>query len=159
MRHFAITLSLALLAICGAAGAAGGLSPISNDQLAKIQRALQPKASSPELVAAISEAAPSISSFLEINSCLPGYNASALNVLAAPGKLYPSFNYLGAPMPLMRRHSKSTCVSVFRVHGWVMPSKNALRFEVVYVAEDSGESERAEHEVQRQPGGEWLFVK
>jgi hypothetical protein len=153
------TIAITLISTLGNAQITPGLAPISPEQAAKIQAALQLNSANAVMNRAVTEAAPTIGSFLKINSCLSGYNASALNLFAAPGKTYPNNNYIGGPMPTMYRHTKSSCVTVARVHGWSMPAKNSLRFEVVYTAEDSGESAKGEHEVVRQPSGEWLFTR
>lgn len=142
-----------------AAIAATGIAPISLEQSEKINSAVRIKTNNTELREAVSEATPTIGAFLKINSCLAGYNASVLNAYAAPGKIYPSHNYIGGPMPTMYRHNKSSCVSVLRVHDWSMPTKNSLHFEVVYLAEDSGESSKATHELVKQTNGEWLFSR
>ena len=125
----------------------------------RVDTALKFDGADSDLKAAVGEAAPNISSFIKINSCLAGYNGSALNAFAAPGKAYPNNNYIGGPMPTMYKHSKAACATVHRIQGWSMPTKNSLRFEVIYVAEDSGESGKTQHEVQRQANGEWLFTR
>ena len=61
-------------------------------------------------------------------------------------------------MTKMPYHNKGTGVSVSRIHGWNAPALNALRFEVVYLAEDSGESAKTSHQVVKQPDGAWLFT-
>ena len=58
----------------------------------------------------------------------------------------------------MHYHNKEQCVNVARVSGWTSPSINALRFEVVYLADDSGEVVKQNNEVVKQPDGEWLFT-
>lgn len=160
MKNFAIGAFVCLL--CSASGiaeASSGLASISAAQVASIQSALDATGIDSQLQKAIMEATPTIVSFLKINSCLSGYNASSLNTFAAPGKTYPNNNYIGGPMPTMYKHNKGTCATVLRVQGWSMPSKNSLQFEVVYVADDSGESGKTEHEVQKQPSGQWLFTR
>lgn len=155
-----ISLLAGLGLICAAAVAqTRGRAPITDAQAAKIDAALQLDGADTALTEAIKQAAGTIAPFLKIHSCLSGYNASSLNVYAAPGKKYPSNNYIKGPIPTMRSHPKSSCVTVHRVHGWAMPTANALRFEVVYVSDASGESGKSHHEVQKQPNGEWLFTR
>ncbi|WP_167086080.1 hypothetical protein [Massilia frigida] len=161
MRRHTNMLLLPLLLCAAATSQAKGpqLASITDAQAAKIDAELQVKTTNKALQQAVAEAAPTIAPFLKANSCLGGYDASALNVYAAPGKTYPNNNYIGGPLPTMRRHTKGECATVVRIHGWDMPAKNALRFEVVYVSDSSGESGKSRHEVQRQAGGEWLFSK
>lgn len=136
-----------------------GLATITQDQISKIQAGLLSKNQNTSVAQAISDATPVISNFIKTNSCITGYNGSALDAYAAPGKTFGSFGYIGAPIPQMKYHNKATCASVLRFHGWEMPAKNALRFEVVYIAEDSGESVKGNHELVKQPSGGWLFTR
>jgi hypothetical protein len=136
-----------------------GLASLTETQAAKIDVALQLDSPNTALNRAVDEAKITIGPFLKIHSCLSGYNASSLNVYAAPGKLYPNNNYSQGPMAQMRSHNKSSCLTVQRVHGWTMPTANALRFEVGYVSDLSGESGKSFHEVQKQANGEWLFSR
>lgn len=141
------------------AGGAPDLAPISARQLEQIDAALRVKEQNPAIAQAIIEAAPVIRDFIKINACLTGYNGTFLNAYLAPGRSESSFGYLGAPMPQMRYHDKSTCVTVLRFGGWTMPARNAIQFEVVYQAEDSGETLKSYHELRRQPGNDWLFYR
>jgi uncharacterized protein YchJ len=56
-----------------------------------------------------------------------------------------------------RYHDKNSCLTILRLQGITAPALNALRFEAVYLAEDSGESVIKEHEAVRQLDGQWLF--
>lgn len=128
-------------------------------QAEKLRAALSVPIDQPALALAIREAAPNIAGFLQTNACLPGYDGSALNRYAAPGVSYPRHNYIRGPVRMLARHPRSRCVDVHRVHDWSMPADNALRFEVVYLSEETGQSTKAQHELVRQPGGEWLFTR
>jgi hypothetical protein len=154
-----LIVSAMVLAAASAHAQNRGLAPITPEQSARIRAAARPSVEGKELSQAIAEAASTIEQFLRINSCLSGYDASALNAFAAPGKIYPNNNYIGGPIPMMRRHDKHSCVDVVRVHGWSMPGSNSLRFEVVYVSASSGESAKSSHEVHKQPEGTWLFAR
>ena len=158
-RFSALLLAAITLAPAGAMAQPRGLAPITDAQSAKIDAALQLNSPDKALTQAAAQAAAAIVPFLKIHSCMTGYDASSLNVYAAPGKSYPNNNYSKAPMPTMYKHAKSACVNVVRIQGWKMPSPNALRFEVVYASELSGESKKGEHEMQKQPNGEWLFSR
>ncbi len=132
---------------------------ITQTQINKISDSLDQKTQDKNINQAILEATPVIGKFLEINSCIAGYNGSTLNQFAAPGKSYPEFNYTGSLVPRMRYHDKSSCVTILRTQGWKMPAKNALQFETTYVSDNSGESFKHYYEVVKQPSGEWLFTR
>lgn len=153
----ALLLAAITLAPLGATAQARGLAPITDAQAAKIDAALQLNSRDKALSQAVAQAAGTIAPFLKAHSCLTGYDASSLNIHAAPGKSYPSNNYSKGPMQTMYKHPKSACATVVRIQGWNMPSPNALRFEVLYASDVSGESNKGGHEMQKQPGGEWLF--
>lgn len=156
---FTVLLAVIFLTSTDALAQTRGLAPVTETQAAKIDSALQFNAPNTTLTQAVSEAKSTIGPFLKIHSCLSGYNASSLNVYAAPGKLYPNNNYPHSLIPQMRGHDKSSCLTVQRILGWTMPSANTLRFEVVYLSDSSGESGKSHHEVQKQPNGEWLFSR
>lgn len=106
------------------------------------------------------DAAPAIAAYVEKLACVNDYSAArALNEFAAPGMQLVNQQMLTAPAMNAAYHDKSACLSVIRVHGWSMPANNALRFEAVYKADDSGQTVKVEHEAVRQPDGAWLFTK
>lgn len=135
------------------------LAKSSLEQQEKIKAALSEKTNNEAQDQAIAEASANIFQFLRINSCIKDYKGSLLNAYAAPGKEYPSHNYIGSPIPLMKYHDKSTCATVLRIQGWNMPAKNALQFEVVYISDSSGESTKGNYELIKQSSGQWLFTK
>jgi hypothetical protein len=153
-----VLLAGAMAAPALAAAQGSGPAPITQVQAARIDAALQLQGPETALTKAVAEARGTIAEFLKIHSCIT-YNASSLNAFAAPGKHYPDNNYTQSPKPRMYRHNKGSCVTVQRVYGWTMPTPNALRFEVVYISDTSGESGKSVHEMQKQPNGEWLFSR
>lgn len=108
----------------------------------------------------IAEASPAIAAFVERLACLAEHTgASALNEYAAPGANLHNM-YVGLrPMRSAQYHNKAACMSVSRVHGWSTPANNALRFEVIYKSDESGETSKLTHEAIRQPDGVWLFSR
>lgn len=156
---FSALLTVIFLTSTDALAQTRGIAPVTKTQAAKIDSALEFNAPNTTLTQAVSEAKSTIGPFLKLHSCLSGYNASSLNIYAAPGKLYPNNNYPHSLIPQMRGHDKSSCLTVQRVHGWIMPSANTLRFEVVYLSDSSGESGKSHHEMQKQANGEWLFSR
>lgn len=106
------------------------------------------------------EAMPAVAAFVERLSCLADQGGtSALNEFAVPGTNLANYYLMLRPMRSAPYHSKTSCMSVSRVHGWSAPAKNALLFEVIYKADDSGETAKLQHEAIRQPDGVWLFSR
>ncbi len=135
-----------------------GLASITPEQREALARELPKNVSDAKIRASMQAAAPTIKEFVERLSCMAdGSAASSLNVFAVPGVNLGNA-YVGLrPMRSTPYHDKSSCLTVSRIHGWSAPALNALRFEVVYVADDSGESTKTKHELIRQPDGAWLF--
>jgi hypothetical protein len=132
------------------------IAPITAVQVDAIKVAFPTKLKNKQIATAILQASETITEFLKVESCITGDNATPLNTFAAPGKEYLSFSYIG-PMLMMRSHSKSACLTVNKIHGFEMPTKNMLSFEVVFAAEDSGEMSKRHYAVQQQDDGSWLF--
>lgn len=129
-------------------------------QQAAIARELAKSIPAP-MRAAEAEADATLKEFIERMSCMVDYTgASAMNTYAAPGAT-AVVGTLSAVRPMTRTpyHNKATCLTVTRVQGWMAPAKNALRFEVVYSADDSGEAVKSHHEWVRQPDGTWLATE
>lgn len=139
------------------AGKSAPGAQISREQEQTILQSLATKNSNTALNQAVAEASQNISGFIKISSCQNTYGrGSRLNIYGAPGR---DFSYADGVMMSMPYHDKSRCLSVLRLQGWDMPAKNALRFEVVYVSDSSGESQKRNHELVKQPTGEWLFTR
>ncbi len=113
-----------------------------------------------KIKAMVKEAAPEISAYIEKVACLADYKGlSAMDIFGTPGTPLGSMLGGSRPMRTMSYHDKSQCLSVKRVHGWKAPANNALEFEVIYSADDSGEAGKMTHEAVRQPDGTWLFMR
>lgn len=134
---------------------APNMAAITPEQQEKIAQVLAKRVTDERVKGMIAEASPTIKAFVERLSCLVGGNGGgSLNIYAAPGV---GFDNLMAPMVLTRYHNKGACLTVTRIHGWTAPALNVLTFEVVYLAEDSGESTKTRHKIIKQPDGDWLF--
>ena len=144
-----------------AARSAGRGYAVANDaQQIGFQQEISKNVMNNKIRPLVSEAAPAIAAFIGQLACLSEHSgASALNVHAAPDTDLQN-RYVGLrPMRLAKYHDKASCMSVSRVHGWKSPANNALQFEVVYKADDSGEISKLSHEAVRQADGVWLFTK
>lgn len=151
-------LNNTLAAVSGAPMTAQQPRPVMNapqltsQQQAGLMQALQGPQADKRIVASLREATPTIRAVLEKRAC----NSSAgSQVFTAPGREFAGL----LPMAYTPYHNKAACLSVARVHGWKMQALNALSFEVVYLADDSGETVKADHEVVKQPDGAWLFSR
>jgi len=112
------------------------------------------------LRALVKDAAPAISAYIEKLACVRDYEAArALEEFAAPETQLVNQSMMLGPIRDSAYHDRSTCLSIVRVHGWSAPANNALRFEAVYKADDSGQTAKVEHEAVRQPDGAWLFLR
>ncbi len=138
-------------------GAPVGYAVITAEQREAIQATLTKSIPNDRIREMIKEAMPVISIMAERQSCLSSYlGSSALNEYAAPGHKVSNF---GIVMSNMSYHDKSICLTVLRISGWNAPANNALRYEVMYKAEDSGETAITKHELVRQTDGNWLFTE
>lgn len=125
---------------------------LTAQQQASLLQALQGQQGDKRVGQSVREATPTIRAVLEKRAC----NSSAgSRVFTAPGREFAS----PLPMAYTPYHNKAACLSVARIHGWKMQALNALSFEVVYLADDSGETVKADHEVVKQPDGAWLFSR
>ncbi len=106
----------------------------------------------------VKNAAPAIAVFVEHIACLADASgASALDEYAVPGGTLGNAYIMLRPMRSAQYHNKAACMTVSRIQGWNAPANNALRFEVVYKADDSGEVNKLTHEAIKQPDGAWRF--
>lgn len=131
----------------------------------KIAKELSKKVLPKQLHVSVLEASKTIQPFLERMSCLDAPNIfdlqkvmSQLNIYAAPDK---TFNSSFPPMNKqfkMKYHNSNNCVTVAKIQGWKTLALNAIEFEVLYLADDSGETVKENHELVKQPDGEWLFT-
>ena len=133
-----------------------GIAVITPDQKTAINNQLTQTYADQDVKATVAEAQPVIQAFIERFSCLKDYTGlKTLNIFAAPGK---DFSNHSPPMVQVRYHDKGACLTVVRLQGWTKPARNALKFEAVYEAQDSGDAVKSNHTLMRQPDGNWLFL-
>lgn len=137
-----------------------GYASPSDTQLQGYQSEITKNVADPKLRAQINLASEAIAEYIGRLACLNDHSgASALNAYAAPGVNLHN-RYVGLrPMREMQYHDKGSCLTVSRIQGWKAPANNALQFEVVYKADDSGEIKKLNHEAVRQPDNSWLFTQ
>lgn len=143
-----------------AAHSTPGFAPLTGEQQDAIATAIPRNVPNDSVGATVKEAAPAIAEFVGKLACLSDRrSAGALNAFAAAGVNLGLAYLVRHPMASAPYHHKSACMSVNRVHGWKMPAANAVQFEVIYKADDSGEVAKLRHEAVRQPDGTWLFTR
>lgn len=135
-----------------------GFAVATPQQQKAIERAIPKSIPNEQLRKMVAEASPAIAEFVGRLACLAEHTgASALNEYAAPDANLHN-RYVGLrPMRSAQYHNKAACMSVSRIHGWSAPANNALRFEVIYKSDESGEASKLTHEAIKQPDGIWLF--
>ena len=137
-----------------------GFAMVTPEQQQALRREVSKSVPNDPLRALVADATPAIIAFIDKTACLADYTgASALNEHAAPGVDLGSYYTSMRPMRGMQYHNKAACLTVTRIHGWSAPANNALKFEVIYRVDDSGETNKLAHEVIRQSDGTWLFSR
>lgn len=170
--HFCKTIEAAGTAGAPAAGPGGavaiktsaprpqprGVSALTDAQVQAIAKAIRKGPHPATLKEGTDELWPTLDRWVERIACINHYEgARSIDEFAAP-RASMVIKYMHAyPMSFMRYHDIDQCLSVLRLQGWRMPADNALQFEVVFRADDSGETTTSQHEAVRQPDGSWLF--
>lgn len=123
-------------------------------QESQITNQLQTKNKNNQVKQATIEASNNINGFSKIESCI-FEKPERFSQYIAPGSGIYSISEINTME--LTHHNRSTCLTLVRFQGWNMPARNILRYEVVYVADDSGESVKVSHELSKQPDGLWLY--
>lgn len=106
--------------------------------------------------AAMDAAMPVIKKVIALNRCMKNEDSlRLLNFYAVPGKSFQlHWNYPNSKNYLTY-HDFNNCIAARTMDQWSMPALNALRFRVVYFAEDSGETVNFQYEFKRVEDGSW----
>jgi|GEM_PF-7112813 len=166
ISRFAIALVLSYtMAVCPYA--IGQSSPVTApgfiasapDSGKEIQLILPPDTRTRE---AIDAALPIVKKVLAIHQCVKTLDGMLqLNFWAVPGvnfrgsfnSVYPNSTWY------MKYHDRNKCVSVRAIDNWAMPALNALKFRVVYFAEDSGETVNFAYLLKKIDDGSWKLAE
>lgn len=135
-----------------------GFATPTDVQQQRLAKELQKVVPNGRVRAIMLDARRAIDDFVSKVACMMDGGRSAMNALAVPGQNLKMWLGWG-PIGRTTYHDKGACMTVNRIHGWEAPANNAITFEVVYVADDSGETATFKHEAVRQPDGVWLFNK
>jgi len=112
---------------------------------------------------AIDEALPTIKKVIAIHQCAKSEAGTLpLNALALPGvKASASGLNSGFFFPnsytYMQYHDRNKCLSVRAIDSFTMPALNALKFRVIYFADDSGETVNLIYRMRKTDNNQWLL--
>lgn len=130
-----------------------GVAPITPAQEQRIADQLK---RAPAYVAKqVAEATDTLQPFIALDSCINDYaGKSQMQTYLGP---HGDLNAVALPYGVLHYHDKGSCLDVTRIQGWTALSLNAVQFQVVYTAADSGESAARTHVMQKEPDGTWLM--
>jgi hypothetical protein len=63
-----------------------------------------------------------------------------------------------SPAKRMRHHDMGGCLTVTRIQNWQRIATNEFAFDIVFTADDSGESYLWQNKVHKEPDGTWLIA-
>jgi hypothetical protein len=63
-----------------------------------------------------------------------------------------------SPAKRMRHHDMVGCLTVTRIQNWRRIAANEFAFDILFTAEDSGESYLWQNKVHKEPDGTWLIA-
>ena len=105
---------------------------------------------------AVDEAIPYIEKVVNIHRCIKDFDSIRfLNIYAVPGVQLVGISNFPNSDAFMKYHDHNKCVSIRTLDEWQMPALNALRFRVVYIADDSGETVNFGYLFKKMDDGSW----
>lgn len=107
---------------------------------------------------AMNEARSVLQDFLERVACSDEYGMKNIGEFTTLNAAQNKFYFSGA-MKNTQYHPKTSCMSVTQVGNVTMPALNALRMEVMFVSDVSGESDMRAYLLMKQSNGTWLVDK
>ncbi len=107
-------------------------------------------------------AMPNIKKVISLHRCMKSEdNMRLLNFYAVTGRNFDTSKSSHGSWSFpnskdnMKYHDRNNCIAARTMDQWSMPALNALRFRVVYFAEDSGETVNFQYEFKRVEDGSW----
>ncbi len=131
------------------------LAALSDAQAAKLDTALNKPLQDAKMNGMVAEAKPIIRDVIGKLACLKDFDTTTFSRYVAPNS--NQYHYAHGPASSTQYHNKSICLTVEKFRDWSALALNAFKFEVVFLAEDSGESVNRKYKLIKQPDGEWLF--
>nr|WP_314466792.1 hypothetical protein [uncultured Novosphingobium sp.] len=161
--RFAATLMIAGLAGLPAQADAARSPLLAQPEQAQAQALEKALASAPPaLKADVAAALPTLRPYIATLMCVQDDRATQGLVEKFVGSRGTAmFNgWAGAMSPAkrMRHHDMSGCVTVTRIQNWKRVAANEFRFDILFTAEDSGESYLWNNVVHKEPDGTWLIA-
>lgn len=104
------------------------------------------------------EASPMLQNFISTVACSDEYGMSNIGrYTTLNASQITSYYYFSGAMRSMQYHPKDTqCVSVTQIGNISAPALNALKFQVMFVSDVSGESSTRGYLITKQSDGSWL---
>ncbi|GFE73720.1 hypothetical protein [Novosphingobium sp. TCA1] len=157
-----IAAAVALAGLSAQAHAAGGAALAQPDQ-AQVQGVEKALASAPTaLKSDVAAAAATLRPYMITLMCVQDDRATQGLVQKFVGSRGTAmFNgWAGAMSPgkRMRHHDMSGCISVTRIQNWKRVAANEFSFDILFSADDSGESYLWNTVVHKEPDGTWLIA-
>lgn len=135
----------------------GHPQPTTN-QRSQLENKLNTVATTGQQAKALTEVVPLLQQFLQVVACSDEYgmrNIGKYTTLNATQNLY---QFSGA-MRNTQYHPKSQCMNVTQIGNVMMPALNALKLQVMFVSDASGESTSRTYLLMKQADGSWLVDK
>lgn len=167
MRRKTIAAPIAITALCLAISpsvarpaASQLLAPASQAQLAEAARALN--SAPPALKADADAAMPTLRPYLITLMCVQDDSATVGLVQTYVGSrgttMFNGWSGAFSPGKRMPHHDMVGCLDVTRIQNWRRIAANEFGFDIVFTAEDSGESYLWKTLVHKEPDGTWLIA-
>lgn len=142
------------------AGATGvGLAAIAAPQTMQTQLTVP---SNKDVEAAFNAALPNIKKVISVHQCMKSYIYSRFlsnyTVIGEENRIFQGAGYY-VPLATTKYHDNNKCVSVRAIDQITLPALNALKFRVIYLAEDSGEASNFTMQFTKVDDGSWKLSR
>lgn len=107
---------------------------------------------------ALNESTPVLQGFLERVSCSDVYGMKNIGQFITLDAAKNVYSFSGA-MDNTQYHPKNQCMTVTQVGNITMPALNALKLQVMFVSDASGETTSRFYLLKKQNNGQWLVDK
>lgn len=163
----AVTWALAMTGVpihaAGAAGTSSGQSPLVATPTAAQSQGLDAALGTAPAVlrADVSAALPTLRPFLMTLMCVQDERSTQSLVQKFIGprgtNIFAGWAGANSPAKRLRHHDMVGCLSVTRAQNWHRNALNEFAFDIIFTADDSGESVTWPNVVHREPDGTWLI--
>jgi len=153
---------VAVIAMSTAAMAASGmlLAPATQAQLQSAATALN--SAPPALKADVQAAMPTLRPYILTRMCVQDDTATVGLIQKYVGSrgttMFNGWSGAASPAKRMRHHDMVGCLTVTRIQNWRRIAANEFGFDIVFTAEDSGESYLWKNVAHKEPDGTWLLA-